>query len=109
MERINKFLAKKSKKERSGGMIKIDNFISANAKYSRLARPLEAAHVCDTARGLADGRFEVVSFREGLITLGVHSSSEATNLRFISENIVRQINEKLGQEKVEKARIKIVD
>lgn len=73
----------------------------------KLRKPLEAAEVCDTARSLAQGRFEVVSYKQGLLTLAVSNSSEAGNLQIESQKIIDDINTKIGQEKVKNIRFKI--
>lgn len=80
----------------------------ANSKFVKLAGPLRAAQVCDAARLLADDRFEVVSFCEGLLTLGVPNSAAANDLRLKSKDVMTQINAKLGKDWVEKIRIKLV-
>jgi len=76
-------------------------------RYARLQKPLEAANVCDAARVLADGRFGVISFKAGLLTLSALSSSAANNLQMEIYQIQKELNVKLGQELVEKIRIKI--
>jgi len=77
-------------------------------RYARLQKPLEAANVCDAARALAHGHFGIISFKAGLLTLSVSSSSAANNLQMETYQIQKELNLKLGQELVEKIRIKIV-
>lgn len=96
-------------------MDKIDKFISGNPRYNKLSKPLTAAKVCDAARSLSESRFSVISFRQGLLTLGVGSSAEAGNLQAESTQLISQINTKLdpkgapsGQELVNRLRFKIV-
>lgn len=88
-------------------MDNINNFMRRDPRYKSLSKPLQAANVCDTARLLADGRYDVISFKDGLLTLGSSSSSSAANLRMETYNIQNKLNEKLGQELVKKIRIKI--
>ena len=76
-------------------------------RYARLQKPLEAANVCDTVRSLANGRFGVISFKAGLLTLSVPSSSAANNLQMETYQIQKELNLKLGKEIVSKIRIKI--
>lgn len=90
-------------------MKKISQYFSDNPRYSRLKKPLEAANICDAARSVAEGRFEVISFKNGLLTISCSSSSAAGNLNLESEQIRTQVNQKLGQEKVERIRIKITN
>ncbi|MEI6039933.1 MAG: DciA family protein [Candidatus Berkelbacteria bacterium] len=86
----------------------INKFLGGNSKYQRLAGPLRAAQVCDSARSLADGRFAVLSFIDGCLTVGVTSSAASANLQFELPQIQKEINEKLNFEWVKKIRIKIV-
>lgn len=88
-------------------MKKISQFISGNPRYNRFKKPLEAANVCDSARALANGRFTIVSFRTGLLTLSVSSPAEMQNLQSDSEEIISEVNKKLGRKLVEKIRYKI--
>ena len=85
----------------------IKNYFDHEPKYNKLRKPLEAAEVCDAARLLANGRFEVISFRQGLLTLSVSNSSQAANLQMETQKIIDKINTKIGQEKVREIRFKI--
>lgn len=89
-------------------MENIKKHLSSIPKYSALRKPLEAAGVCETARAVAKGRFSIVSFKNGLLTVGVTSSAEAMNLQAESPVIIKKINDKIGREAVEKIRYKIV-
>lgn len=89
-------------------MDNINKFIKGNPKYKGLKKPLEAAKVCDTARLLGDGRFEVISYREGLLTIGVSSSSQAADVQMQSTKIIADINKKLEQNIVKRIRYKLV-
>ena len=88
-------------------MQKIDKFISHNSKYAALQKPLEAAGVCEKARAVAEGRFTVISFKQGLLTVGITSPAQAMNLQAESESIIENINRELGREAVTKLRYKI--
>ena len=76
-------------------------------RYVGLQKPLEAANVCQTARLLARGRFDVISFKSGLLTLSAASPSAANNLQLEIYQIQKELNLKLGQELVDKIRVKI--
>lgn len=89
-------------------MEKINRFLDQNSKYKRLSKPLEAARVCDTARLLANDRFVVVSFREGLLTVGCTHSGQAANLQLEKNQLVNEINQKLGVELVKNIRFKMI-
>lgn len=88
---------------------KIDKFIKHNPKYCGLSKPLTAARVCETARTYIDTRASVISFRDGLLTLGVESSAQAANIQAESSQIISEINNKLGEKLVKRLRYKITD
>lgn len=87
-------------------MDNIGKFLKSNSKFSKLSGPLRAAQICDEARALADSRFTVISFCDGLLTLGVESSMAAANLQFESPKIIEKINQKIGDNLVQKIRFK---
>lgn len=88
-------------------MDKVNNILKHHSKYSALRKPLEAAGVCETARVVADGRFSIISFKNGLLTVGITSSAQAMNLQAESPVIIKNINDKIGRKAVEKIRYKI--
>lgn len=88
-------------------MEKIDRIINSRQNYKRLKKPLKAARVCGLAREIFKDIFEAISFKEGILTVGVSSSAEAANLHQESEEIIKRINQKLGEKAVEKIRFKI--
>ena len=89
-------------------MENIQKFLRHNSKYSKLSKPLTAAAVCDVARTSANGRFVVMSFHDGLLTVGCQNAAEATNLQFEKDKLIAEINAKLGKELVQKLRFKII-
>ena len=88
-------------------MKKIGKFLDNNPRYKRLQKPLEAAEVCERARAISEGRFEVISFRNGLLTIACSSPAQAANLQTESQEIIDKINSKLGESKVKRMRFKI--
>lgn len=88
-------------------MQKINKILAHNPRYGRYKKPLEAAGICEAARGLSRGRFEVVSFNNALLTLSVKNSSEAANLQAESQNLIDELNKKIGKKAVERIRFKI--
>lgn len=89
-------------------MDKINKLFTSNSKYSKLLKPLAAARVCDTARAVADGRFTVLTYVDGLLTVGCDNPFLATNLKMDSPKLIAEINAKLGDEEVKKIRFRIV-
>jgi len=88
-------------------MKKIAKFFSDNPRYRRYKKPLEAAEICDRARELSQGQYDVVSFNRGLLTLGCSSSAQAANLQAEATRIIEDINQKIGREAVKRIRLKI--
>ena len=89
-------------------MKKIGKMLSNNPRYRRIQKPLEAAKVCDVARTMARHRFEVISYKNGLLTVSVQSSAAAGNLQAESTEIIEKINRKIGESIVKKIRFRIV-
>jgi len=85
----------------------IKNIIGRQSKLKRLQKPLEAAYICKTADSLADDRYCAISFKNGLLTVGVSSNLAAANLQVESSKIIALINQKLGENKVKRIRFKI--
>lgn len=88
-------------------MKKISKFLSEDPRYRRLQKPLEAAEICQRARELSQGRYEIISFKNGLLAVSCKSSAAAANLQMESQNIIAGLNQKLGSEKVKRIRFKI--
>jgi hypothetical protein len=88
-------------------MKKIDHDFRHNPRYLKLSKPLEAANVCDIARLLSRGRFEVVSFKQGLLTISVSNSSEAANLQMENQKLIDEINTKIGRMAIQDIRLRI--
>lgn len=68
---------------------------------------MTAARVCEAARVVARGRFHVISFRDGLLTVGCQNSGEAANLQMESSQLIEEINDKIGETLVQKIRFKM--
>lgn len=88
-------------------MKKIAKFLSEDPRYKRYQRPLEAAEICDRAREVSHGQYNIVSFKRGLLTVSCSSSAQAANLQMKAGEIIGQINQKTGRKAVNKIRFKI--
>ncbi len=86
----------------------ISKILAGQSKLKRYQKPLEASRVCQTARGCIDPRWNIISFKNGLLTVGVTSSAEAANLQMKSIEIIECINKKLGQEMVKRLRYRVI-
>lgn len=67
-------------------------------------RILVAARICYEAEKLD---LNPISFSDGVLTLSVKNSSEASELQFKKSEILEKINKKIGRNIVEKIRTKI--
>jgi len=85
----------------------IKNIIGRQSKLKRLQKPLEAAYICKIADSLALDRYGAISFKNGLLTVGVSSNLAAANLQVESSKIIERINQKVGKNKVKRIRFKI--
>jgi len=85
----------------------IKNIIGRQSKLKRLHKPLEAAYICKIADSLADDCYDAVSFKNGLLTVGVSSNLAAANLQVESSKIIERINQKVGENRVQRIRFKI--
>lgn len=90
-------------------MKKISKIISNNVQYKRFKKPLEAAAICDVARMCIKSHAEIISFNRGLLTVGVNSPYDAADLQMQSAEIIEKINNKIGENKVERLRFKIIN
>ena len=86
---------------------KFSKILSSDPRFKRYQKPLEAAEICDAARQVSEDHYSVISFRGGLLTVGVASSFEAANLQTQIGEIIEKINGKIGESKVERVRFKI--
>lgn len=89
-------------------MKKVSHFLSDNPRYNRYKKPLEAAKVCEATRELGKGRFGVISFSRGLLSLSVSSPAQMMELQAQSDGLINEINQKLRENIVERVRFKIV-
>jgi len=88
-------------------MQRINKIIDQQSKLKRFQKPLEASYICQIADSLADDHYQAISFKNGLLTLGVTSSLAAANLQSGSAKIIDKINQKIGENKVKRLRFKI--
>jgi predicted nucleic acid-binding Zn ribbon protein len=90
-------------------MDKIDKILTRESRYKRFQKPLEAANICAAGASCVDARYNIVSFRNGVLAVGVRSSAEAANLQMKSGQILECVNKKLGKEIVKRLRYKITN
>jgi len=88
-------------------MENIKKIINRQSKLRRYQKPLEAAEVCQIAAEVGEGRFDAISFKNGLLALACASTMQAAILQPETEEIIKNINARLGENKVKKIRFKI--
>ena len=88
-------------------MDKIGKILGQESRLKRFQKPLEAANVCQAGASCVDARYNIVSFKNGLLAVAVRSSAEAANLQMKSSQILECVNKKLGREAVKKLRFKV--
>ena len=71
-----------------------------------LATTATAAYVCHAANELSSGRYQAVSFKDGMLTLAAPSSAAAQDLKYQTEELLTQINNKLNASQIKSIRIR---
>lgn len=74
------------------------------AKKGFLKTP-ESAQICFFAGLWEEAHFTPISFKEGVLKVAVSSSSEASELHMLTEELLCFINKKIGENKVKSLRI----
>jgi len=70
-----------------------------------LSTTANAAYVCHKANELSQGRYQALSFREGVLMLAAPSSGAAQNLRFVTSELLESLNSALTAPTIQKIRI----
>lgn len=66
---------------------------------------VKAAQICFYAEELNNGRYGVISFSRGILKVSVGSSPAASELEIQKEELIDEINKRLGLEAVKALRI----
>ena len=83
----------------------INESLGKRLNQRSLAVTATAAFVCHMANEVSNGRFKVVSFKNGTLTLAASSSAAAQDLKFQQAELLDQINQKLKTSLVKSLRI----
>lgn len=67
----------------------------------------QAAYICFVADEVAKSRFKALSFRDGVLEIGVTNSIEAMQIQADQTEIVEEINKILKNQKVQRIRFRI--
>jgi predicted nucleic acid-binding Zn ribbon protein len=92
-------------------------FLVRAANQYGMKRQVEAAHICQTSRAVLAHVFadtetfeqyvEVGYFREGVLVLKVANGAWAQEVVVKKEKIIREVNERIGQEVVKNLRAEL--
>jgi len=83
----------------------MNNLTNKAAARHFFNRRLTAAAVVKVARELAGGRYQVISHQAGCLKIGVQNYDEVTSLLLKKDEIINQINQRLGSEIVKEIKI----
>ncbi len=87
--------------------IGIDALLRQRLAHYGLGKQYDASIVCSVANKVSDGRFDAISFREGILKVRVGSAARAHIVRMNQDSIISKINEELGEERVKRLRFEI--
>lgn len=86
---------------------KIDKVLKKQLNKVSLGDSAQAAYVCYVANEVSAGKYQAISYRGGVLEIGVKNNIEAMQIQADKTNIMGEINCKLKNQKVEKLRYKI--
>lgn len=86
---------------------KINQLLPKQLHQKNLHNLAQAAYVCHLADQLAKGRYNAISFKNGVLTLGVKNNFEAIALQSEQMLIILEINKKLGQDSIKRLKYRI--
>lgn len=86
---------------------KAGDLLQKELNKKNLAGSAEASFICYVANEIFAGKYKAISFRNRVLEIGVNSNFKAIKLQADSQNIIKNINNKLGKKIIEKIRFKI--
>ena len=81
---------------------KISSTILKRLAEKGLLKTVLAAAICDKAQAVAEGEFEVISFKKGVLKIRVGSAVKAQLLKLKERQLILEINENLKAEKIKR-------
>lgn len=88
-------------------MKKIENILKKRLRHFGLEQIALSSLVCQRADEVSQGQFQAISFKKGILTLGVQNSSAACQLQLQQKEILQKINTSMGQDIVQRLRFKV--
>lgn len=85
----------------------VGNILSRRIAAMGLTRQFNAAFICGKAKDVGGGKWDAISFRNGILKLRVSSNEEAYFIKVRSDEIVSQINRAIGKDVVKRLVFKV--
>jgi len=86
-------------------MEKLDKILRASLAKKGLAKTTESAQICFYVEKWTQMSVAPISFSGGVLKVSAMSSSEASELQMLSEDLVEYLNKKIGRKIVRSLRI----
>lgn len=86
-------------------MERIDKILRPALAHKGILKQATGAEICFLAEKWGKGRFQAISYSDGLLKLSCASSSASSELHMQTEELMEHINEKLKWKAVRKVRI----
>jgi predicted nucleic acid-binding Zn ribbon protein len=86
-------------------MERIDKIINKSLAKKGLYKATNGALVCFYAKEWGKGRFEPISFANGILKVSASSSPAAAELQIQENDLIEYLNKKLGKPQVKRLRI----
>lgn len=86
----------------------ISDILVRRLRSRGLDKAATAAHVCATANQVGEGKFEAVSFRNGVLKIRVSSGARAHLIKLQEKGVVLKVNTRLKRDLVQRLRFEIL-
>ena len=88
-------------------MENIDEILKKRFSHYGLGKIAQASLVCQRAQEVAADKYQVISFKKGVLSLKVQSSAAACELRLCQTELIEKINQALPSPMVEKLKFRV--
>lgn len=86
---------------------KIDKIVKKQLNKVNLENIAQAAYVCYRANEIAQGRFQALSFRQGVLEIALKNNLEMLEIQAEQPKIIQTINQALKKDLVKKLRYRV--
>lgn len=87
---------------------KINNLVSNRMNKHGFREQAEAARICFEADKLYSHLFNVISFRDGVLTVSVKNNIEAQQIQMQSKKIIDSLNKKLENDIIKRIKFRVL-